>query len=112
MQEASINSHGCNADSAEEAMDISFPAFKTVMDKIGRERGWSPMTRSQFESSCTLRGANFVGTPEMIIEKILYPNKIIGHRQFLMQMSVGSVPHYKLLCSIVLFYTHLAPVIR
>src|SRR5690625_2701288 len=57
IQEVSINSHGFNADSAEEAMDIAFPAFKTVMDKIGRERGWSPMTRSQFEASCTLRGA-------------------------------------------------------
>lgn len=112
IQEVSINSHGFIADSAEEAMDIAFPAFKTVMDKIGRERGWSPMTRSQFEASCTLRGANFVGTPEMIIEKILYQHKIFGHSRFLMQMSVGSVPHDKLLRSIELFATKVAPVIR
>lgn len=112
IQEVSINSHGFIADSAEEAMDIAFPAFKTVMDKIGRERGWSPMTRSQFEVSCTLRGANFVGTPEMIIEKTLYQHKIFGHSRFLMQMSVGSVPHDKLLRSIELFATKVAPVIR
>src|SRR5690625_5496974 len=80
IQEVSINSHGFIADSAEEAMDIAFPAFKTVMDKIGRERGWAPMTRSQFEAACTLRGANFVGTPEMIIEKILYQHKILDRK--------------------------------
>src|SRR5690625_7986919 len=70
------------------------------------------MTRSQFEASCTLRGANFVGTPEMIIEKILYQHKIFGHSRFLMQMSVGSVPHDKLLRSIELFATKVAPVLR
>src|SRR5690625_7642505 len=87
IQEVSSNSHGFIADSADEPMDIAFPAFKTAMDKIGRERWWSPMTRSQFEASCTLRGANFVGTPEMSIEKILYQHKIFGHSRFLMQMS-------------------------
>lgn len=112
IQEVSINSHGFIADSAEEAMDLAFPAFKVVMDKIGRERGWSPMTRSQFEASCTLRGANFVGTPEMIIEKILYQHKIFGHSRFLMQMSVGSVPHDKLLRSIELFATKVAPAVK
>lgn len=111
-QEVSINSHGFIADTEQEAIDIAFPAFKTVMDKIGRERGWSPMTKSQFEASCALRGANFVGTPEMMIEKILYQYKIFGHSRFMMQMSVGSVPQDKLLRSIELFATEVAPVVR
>lgn len=112
IQEVSINSHGFIADTEQEAIDIAFPAFKTVMDKIGRERGWSPMTRSQFEASCSLRGANFVGTPEMVIEKILYQHKIFGHSRFMMQMSVGSTPQEKLLRSIELFATKVAPFIR
>ena len=111
-QEVSINSHGFIADTAEEAMDIAFPAFKAIMDKIGRERGWSPLTRAQFEASCSRQGANFVGTPEMIIEKILYQHKIFGHSRFMMQMSVGSTPQDKLLRSIELYATEVAPVIR
>src|SRR5690606_11850392 len=53
----SINSHGLIADSWEEAADVAFPAYAAVMDKIGRERGWPPMTRHQFDASTELRGA-------------------------------------------------------
>lgn len=108
----SINSHGFIADTREEAIDTAFPAFKVTMDKIGRERGWPPLTRSQFEASCTLKGANAVGTPDDIIEKILYQHKIFGHKRFLLQMSVGSVPQDKLLRSIELFATKVAPAVR
>lgn len=108
----SINSHGFIADSEQEAMDIAFPAFKTTMDRVGKERGWPPMSRQQFEASCGLRGANVVGTPEQVIEKILFQHEIFGHDRFLLQMSVGSVPHKKLLHSIELFATEVAPVVR
>ena len=54
------------------AIDEAFPAHKIVMDKIGRERGWPPMTRAQFEAGATLEGHNVVGSPEQVIEKILY----------------------------------------
>jgi probable LLM family oxidoreductase len=111
-QPVSINSHGFIADTREEAIDTAFPAFKTQMDKIGRERGWPPMTREQFEASCTLRGANVVGSPEDVIEKILYQHKIFGHSRFLLQMSVGSIPHEKLMRSIELFATKVAPAVR
>jgi alkanesulfonate monooxygenase SsuD/methylene tetrahydromethanopterin reductase-like flavin-dependent oxidoreductase (luciferase family) len=82
------------------------------MDRIGRERGWPPMSRQQFEASCTIRGANAVGNPQQIIDKILYQQEIFGHDRFLLQMSVGSVPHEKLLRSIELFATQVAPVVR
>jgi alkanesulfonate monooxygenase SsuD/methylene tetrahydromethanopterin reductase-like flavin-dependent oxidoreductase (luciferase family) len=82
------------------------------MDKIGRERGWPPMSREQFEASCTLRGANMVGNPGDVIEKILYQHKIFGHSRFLLQMSVGSIPHDKLLKSIELFAREVAPAVR
>jgi alkanesulfonate monooxygenase SsuD/methylene tetrahydromethanopterin reductase-like flavin-dependent oxidoreductase (luciferase family) len=82
------------------------------MDKIGKERGWSPMTRGQFEASTALNGANAVGSPQQIIDKILHQHEIFGHDRFLLQMSVGSIPHKKLLRSIELFATEVAPVIR
>jgi len=108
----SINSHGFITETSEEARDIAFPAFKQTMDKIGSERGWAPMSREQFEASTTLKGANFIGSPQEIIDKILYQHEIFGHDRFLMQMSVGSVPHQKMMKSIELFATEVAPVVR
>lgn len=112
IQPLSINSHGFIGDSSQDALDTAFPAFKVTMDKIGKERGWSPMTRDQFEASTTLNGANVVGSPQQVIDKILYQHEIFGHDRFLLQMSVGSIPHKKLLRSIELFATEVAPVIR
>jgi probable LLM family oxidoreductase len=108
----SINSHGFIADDPKRAADQAFGAFKTVMDKLGRERGWPPLTREQFDASLTLRGANFVGNPEQVIEKILYQHEIFGHQRFLIQFSVGSLPHRDLLRSIELYGTEVAPVVR
>ena len=108
----SINSHGFIADDSQQAIAESFPAFQQVMNKIGRERGWPPFTREQFEASCTLRGANFIGSPDEIIEKILYQHDLFGHQRFLLQMSVGTMPHQKILHAIELLGTKVAPVVR
>jgi probable LLM family oxidoreductase len=108
----SINSHGFIADTSQEASDLAFPAFATTMDKIGRERGWPPMTRDQFEASRTLRGANLVGSPQEVIDKILFQHEIFGHDRFLVQLTVGSIPHERVLRSIELLGTEVAPVVR
>jgi len=108
----SVNSHGFIADTSQEASEIAFPAFAQVMDKIGQERGWPPMTREQFEASRTLRGANFVGSPQEIVEKILFQHQIFGHQRFLLQLTVGSMPHSKVMRAIELFGTKVAPVVR
>jgi len=111
-QKLSINSHGFIADTSQEAADIAFPSFKTTMDKIGRERGWGPMSRAQFDASTTLRGANAVGSPQQVIDKILFQHEVFGHDRFLLQMSVGSVPHKKMLRSIELFATVVKPAVE
>ena len=108
----SINSHGFLADTYEEAVEIAYPAFKQTMDKLGRERGWPPMSKEQFEASTTLEGANFIGSPQQVIDKIMYQYEIFQHDRFLLQMSVGSVPHKDMMRSIELFATEVAPVIR
>ena len=108
----SINSHGFIAEDSQEAADIAFPAFKVTMDKIGKERGWPPMTRDKFEASRTVNGANAVGDPQEIIDKVLFQHEIFGHDRFLLQMSVGSIPHKKLLKSIELFATEVKPAVN
>ena len=112
LPKLSINSHGFIADDAEEARDLAFPAFKATMDRLGRERGWPPMSREQFDASCTLRGANFVGSPDQIVEKILYQHDLFEHDRFLLQLSVGPMPHDKMLRAIELLGTKVAPAVR
>ena len=56
-----------------------------MMDKIGRERGWPPMLRNQFEASTALQGANFVGSPQAVIDKIMYQHELFDHDRFLMK---------------------------
>jgi probable LLM family oxidoreductase len=108
----SINSHGFIARNSRDAADEVFPSFKATMDRIGRERRWPPMTREQFEQSRTLHGANFVGSPQEIIEKILFQYEIFRHDRFLLQFTVGPMPHASVMRSIELFGTEVAPVIR
>jgi probable LLM family oxidoreductase len=108
----SINSHGFVADTSQEAADIAFPGVQTMMNRIGRERGWRPLERPDFDASRTLHGAAFVGSPQEVVEKILFQHEIFGHERFLIQFSVGSVPHDRLLRSIELFGTEVAPAVR
>ena len=108
----SINSHGFLADTSQEAADLAFPAFKMTMDRIGRERGWPPMSREQFEASCGLRGANFVGSPQEVVDKILFQHERFGHERFLLQLTVGTLPHAKVMRAIELLGTEVAPAVR
>jgi len=108
----SLNSHGYIAETAREALDDSYPYVAAMMDKIGRERGWPPHTRTDYEAAATRRGSNFVGTPEQIVEKILFQHELFDHDRFLVQFSVGTMPHAKIMRSIELFGTEVAPAVR
>jgi probable LLM family oxidoreductase len=108
----SINSHGYVADTSQRAADEAYGPFSTMMDRIGRERGWPPMSRQDFEASRTLRGANFVGSPQEVVEKILFQHELFGHDRFLLQLSVGTQPHSRMLRAIELYGTEVAPAVR
>ncbi|MGH2671789.1 MAG: LLM class flavin-dependent oxidoreductase [Actinomycetota bacterium] len=108
----SINSHGYIADDPQQAIEESFPAVSATMNRIGKERGWTPMTRADYEQAATLRGSDFVGAPQQIIEKMLFQWEIFHHDRVLLQFSVGSIPHEKIMRSIELFGTEVAPVVR
>jgi alkanesulfonate monooxygenase SsuD/methylene tetrahydromethanopterin reductase-like flavin-dependent oxidoreductase (luciferase family) len=83
-----------------------------MMKAIGVERGWSPLQRQDFDALRTRRGALVVGSPEEVVEKILFQHEIFGHQRFLAQMSVGTMPRDKVLRSIELFATEVAPAVR
>ena len=70
------------------------------------------MSRDQFEESRTLRGANFVGSPAEVVEKILFQHEVFHHDRFLVQFTVGTIPHDKVMRSIELFGTEVAPTVR
>jgi len=108
----SINSHGFIAPTAREAAELAFPPYAETMGRIGRERGWPPPSRQQFDAEATLHGAMFLGSPEQIVEKMLYQHELFGHQRFLLQLTVGPMPHDKVLRAIELLGTEVAPVVR
>ena len=108
----SINSHGYIADTSRQAADEAYPPYFDVMGRIGRERGWSPPTRAKFEAERSKRGALLVGDPGEVIDKILFEHELFAHRRFLMQMSVGTMPHAKIMHSIELLGSVVAPAVR
>lgn len=107
-----INSHGFVGKDSQQAADDFYPSYAAIMTRIGRERGWPPSNRQQFEASRSARGALLVGSPQQVIDKILYEYELFKNTRFLIQMSVGAVPHDKMMKSIELFGTEVAPVIR
>ncbi|MDQ2766522.1 MAG: LLM class flavin-dependent oxidoreductase, partial [Gemmatimonadota bacterium] len=108
----SINSHGYIADTSQQASDEAFPPYFDVMGRIGRERGWSPPTRAKFEAERSTHGALLVGDPQQVIDKILWEHELFAHQRFLMQMSVGTMPHDKIMHSIELLGSVVAPAVR
>jgi probable LLM family oxidoreductase len=108
----SINSHGFIADDARQAADDFFPPLKSMMDKIGRERGWSPLARADYDAMLDVRGALVVGNAEQVAEKILFQHEIFRHDRFMIQFTVGSMPHEKIMRSIELFGTEVAPLVQ
>ena len=108
----SINSHGLIAESSQQAADIAFPSYAITMGKIGRERGWPPPTRRQFDAERSPRGAMVLGNPQEVIDKILYEHKLFGMTRFMIQFTVGTLPHDVVMKSIELFGTVVAPAVR
>jgi probable LLM family oxidoreductase len=107
-----INSHGFIADTTEDAAQRFHGPLTEVMNRLGRERGWPPMTRAQYEEQIGPRGALMVGSPELVAEKILFQHTIFRHQRFLLQLSVGPMPHAQVMHAIELFGTRVAPIIR
>ena len=107
-----INSHTYIADDSQKASDEFYPPYAEVMGRIGKERGWSGMNRQQFDAATSPQGALLVGSPQQVIDKILFEHNLFGHTRFLAQMSIGAMPHKQIMHSIELLGTQVAPAIK
>jgi alkanesulfonate monooxygenase SsuD/methylene tetrahydromethanopterin reductase-like flavin-dependent oxidoreductase (luciferase family) len=108
----SINVHGFIADTTEAAADQFYGPQSEVMNRIGRERGWGPTSRAQFDLSRGPHGALFVGDPELVAEKIVAHHRIFRNDRFLLQMAIGPMPHAQIMRGIELYGTKVAPLVR
>jgi probable LLM family oxidoreductase len=108
----SLNVHGFVAETRARAADVFYPAQAEVMNRIGRERGWPPTSRAAFDAACGPRGAQFVGSPGEVTDKILAAHEAFGFTRFVIQMAIGVLPHAELMRAIELFGTEVAPAVR
>jgi probable LLM family oxidoreductase len=108
----SINVHGFIADTDQAARDQFFGPSTEVMNRIGRERGWGPSSRSQYDRSTGPEGALFIGDPETVARKIIAHHKIFNNSRFLLQMAIGLMPHDQIMRGIELYGTKVAPIVR
>jgi alkanesulfonate monooxygenase SsuD/methylene tetrahydromethanopterin reductase-like flavin-dependent oxidoreductase (luciferase family) len=108
----SINVHGFVADTTQEAADTFYAPQAEVMNRIGRERGWPPTSRQQFDAARGPRGALFVGSPAEVTDKILAAHEIFRFDRFLIQMAIGVMDHVKLMRAIEILGTKVAPEVR
>jgi probable LLM family oxidoreductase len=107
-----INSHVWIADDSRRAADEFYPSYADVMSRIGRERGWPPTTRAQFEGLRSPRGSLLVGSPQEVIDKMLFEHELFRNDRFLAQLTVGPMPHDRVLHAIELLGTVIAPAVR
>ncbi|MCW2953909.1 MAG: class flavin-dependent oxidoreductase [Conexibacter sp.] len=107
-----INTHAFVGDTSEQADAAFAPSYLTMMNRIGRERGWPPSGRHDYDALRSPRGALAVGSVEQVAEKILFEHELFAHQRYIGQMSVGAVEHRDVLRSMELFGTEVAPVVR
>jgi len=105
-----LHSLGYVANTTQEALDDFYPGYAEAMTKVGKERGWAPMTRGRFEAQLGPKGALLVGNVEEVAEKVLrHADALGGISRLTFQMDTAEVPHEKLMQAIELIGTRLKP---
>jgi probable LLM family oxidoreductase len=107
-----VNNHFYVSEDSQKAGDEFYPYYSSMMSRIGKERGWPPLTRTQYDYLRTPKGALMVGSVQQVIDKILYEHELFGNTRFLAQASVGHVPHELTMKSIELFGTKVVPAVK
>jgi probable LLM family oxidoreductase len=104
---------GFLGDTTKEAADDFFPGYAHTFTEIGKERGWPPTTRAQFDALRGPTGALLIGDAETVTKKILYVNEALGGiSRLTFQMGVSTLPHPKMLRAIEILGTQVAPAVR
>ncbi len=107
-----VHAHGYVADTPEQAAEEYFPSYSIAMSRLGRERGWGPMTRGQFDMMRSPEGSLVLGDVETVAAKIIRLREILGVERFMLHISVGTLPHEQVLRAIELLGTKVAPLVE
>ncbi|HZP78376.1 MAG TPA: LLM class flavin-dependent oxidoreductase [Pseudolabrys sp.] len=106
-----VHSHGFVGETDAQAKEDLFADYKRMRDRIGRERGWPPLTRDDFEREIA-HGSLYVGAPETVARKIAGTVKALGVSRFDMKYSAGPLSHEKMMRSIELYGRKVMPLVR
>src|ERR1700737_2411184 len=108
-----LHSIGFLGDTTRQAADDFYPGYAHTFTEIGKERGWPPATRAQFDAVRGPTGALIIGDVETVAEKVLYVSEVLGGLSRIpLQMGVSALPHERMLRSIELLGTRVAPIVR
>ena len=107
----SIHSPGHIADTDEQAIEEQWPHYETGFGRIGKERGWGPMTKMHFISEVN-GGSMYVGSPETVARKIAYAISSLGASRFDLKYANGPMPHSKTMKSIEFYATKVVPMVN
>jgi probable LLM family oxidoreductase len=107
-----IHSPGHVSETDEQAREELWPHYRVMHGRIGRERGWPPMTREQFDLAAGPEGALAVGSPETVAAKIVRAATGLGASRFDLKYSAGPLPHDLMMRSIELYGNEVAPLVR
>ncbi len=108
-----IHSLGYVAETRQQAADDFFPGYARAFTDVGKERGWRPVTRADFDAQRGSQGALIIGDPEEVVKKIIRHSKALGGiSRITFQMNAASLPHVKLMRAIELIGTQVAPALR
>ena len=108
-----LHMFGFLGDTTEQAADDFYPGYAGMMSQIGKERGWPPITRSQYDFTRSPKGAFLIGDAETVVEKLLYTNEVLGGvARIDFQMTAASIAPEKMLHAIEILGTRVAPAVR
>lgn len=108
-----IHSLGYVAETTQQAADDFFPGYARAFTDVGKERGWRPVTRADFDAQRGSQGALIIGDPDEVVKKIIRHSKALGGiSRITFQMNAASLPHVKLMRAIELIGTQVAPALR
>jgi probable LLM family oxidoreductase len=108
-----LHAIGFLGNTTEQAAEDFYPGYAHTFTEIGKERGWPPATRAQFDALRGPTGALLIGDAETVAQKVLYVNEVLGGlSRITFQMGVSALPHERMLRSIKLLGTRVAPIVR
>jgi len=107
-----VHGHGFVGEDTEAAAAEYYPSYSQAMTSLGRERGWPPMTAIQYDAMRSPGGSLVLGDPATVAAKILLWREVLGIDRFMLHIGVGTLPHDRVLRSIELLGTEVAPLVR